>query len=148
MSDYENKFWSLQGEINTLKVRLQKLQDVLKTSLAPAFYGARMDRARLEALLSNIPNGEELTVFVPRMDQYIKMHFGDGGSPIDGCDNYIDYTLYDSDFEEVDGGQYDFNTYKSHYVGDIRKAACDVVEFAYSSLLSADEFDFIPINCK
>ena len=46
---------------------------------------------------------------------YIEMHFSDPGMYVDGCDSSIDYTWYDSNHNEIDGGQYDYCSEKKTY---------------------------------
>ena len=136
MSDYDIMASSYENTIGSLTARIQILCSKLSDSIAPAFYGARITRESMEEVLSNIPEGNELTVFVPSADVFIKMWIGDGtnaDSLCEGCDWYIQYNVYNSDFEEIDGGQMDYNEYRAQYRDDIRRAAVDVVGFACGS---------------
>ncbi len=149
MSDYEGTFWSLKGMIDDLRASVQILRSKLAYTVAPAFYGADLSRERFEIMLQSIPKSDQLTVFVPVQNVYLKMWFGDGTNMdtlCEGCDNYIQYNMYNSDFEEIDGGQMDFNDYSSHYVDDIRRAAIDVVDFACGRMPDGNIVDFIPLT--
>ena len=138
-----------ENEIGNLKAKIWNLCEKLESTLAPGFYGTDLSRERLESMLSNIPKSDQLTVFVPAQNVYIKMWFGDGTNMdvlCEGCDNYIQYNMYDSDFEEIDGGQMDFNSYSKYYVDDIRRAAIDVVDFACGRTEDGRVVDFIPLT--
>lgn len=77
---------------------------------------------------------QECTVFVPKMNQFLKYHFGDGtnsDSLCEGCDDYVYYSVFNLDFEEVDGGQFDFNTEEKAYDNDLMKALYDILTFAF-----------------
>ncbi len=131
---YENKIGSLRATINNQREKLER-------SLAPVFYGEALDADSVENMFKTIDEGDEITLFVPSAKQYVKAHIMDSPDYLsDGCDASIDYTTYDLDFNEVDGGQMDFNRYSSHYVDDIRRAAGDIVRFAFG-----DEVTFIPL---
>ena len=66
---------------------------------------------------------------------FINVSFGDGTNADtleEGCDDYLYLSIHkiqsDLTFEEVDGGQLDFNRAASRYAGDIRFAVYDGLE--------------------
>ena len=65
---------------------------------------------------------------------YLAMQFSMNSAVSEGCDACIDYTLYDSDKNEIDGGNMDYNEYKAGYK-HIIDAIPDVIEFATDELL-------------
>lgn len=149
MTEYDILYWNTRNKIEDLVARVQTLKSKLLETIAPAFYGADLSRERFEVMLQSIPKSDQLTVFVPVQNVYLKMWFGDGTNMdtlCEGCDNYIMYNLYDSDFEEIDGGMMEFNNYASHYVDDIRRAAVDVVDFACGRMPDGRIVDFIPLT--
>ena len=149
MSAFDVTFTSLQNDIGNLKTTIYLLKQKIAETIAPAFYGANLSRERFEVMLNNIPESDQLTVFVPAANKYIKMAFGDGTNSdtlSEGCDNYIMYTIYDSNFEEYDGGMMEFNDYQRYYKGDIRRAALDVVAMACGYTKDGEFLDFIPLT--
>lgn len=63
-------------------------------------------------------------------ESYMFLQFGDGDFITEGNDSYIDYTIYDLCFNEIDGGQMDYNSKEIKYE-DIKDAVSDTIEFAY-----------------
>ncbi len=139
----------LENKIGSLEATIFNLKSKIAETIAPAFYGADLTRERMERILQSIPKSDQLTVFVPAQNCYIKMWFGDGTNSdalSEGCDNYIMYNQYDSNFEEIDGGMMEFDDYSRHYVDDIRRAAVDVVAFVCGYMSDERVVDFVPLT--
>lgn len=66
--------------------------------------------------------------------RYLAMWFSMNSAATEGCDACIGYNLYDADKNELDGGEMDYNDYKSGYK-NITDAIPDVIEFATEELL-------------
>lgn len=149
MNEYDVQRWRYEGIIADLKANLQILRSKISGLIAPGFYGSNLTHEALETMMQAIPKSDQLTVFVPSANIYIKMAFGDGtndDSLSEGCDNYIMYTTFNSDFEEEDGGMMEFNDYRRHYLGDIRRAVPDVVDMVCGHSEEGIIPNFIPLT--
>lgn len=60
---------------------------------------------------------------------FIELHTADTDFYSEGCDSAIDYTLYDQNYQEIDGGQMDYSSQKKNYE-KTEDAIPDVIMFA------------------
>ena len=63
--------------------------------------------------------------------EFLEYGFAECDFYTEGCDSAIDYTLYDGNYEEKDGGQMDYSSEKTHYT-DLLDAISDIIMFALS----------------
>ena len=63
--------------------------------------------------------------------EFLEYSFAECDFYTEGCDSAIDYTLYDGNYEEKDGGQMDYNSEKANYV-HLEDAISDIIMFALS----------------
>lgn len=47
--------------------------------------------------------------------EFLEYSFAECDFYTEGCDSAIDYTLYDGNYEEKDGGQMDYNSERTNY---------------------------------
>lgn len=63
--------------------------------------------------------------------EFLECGFAECDFYTEGCDSAIDYTLYDGNYEEKDGGQMDYSSEKTNYK-DLQDAIPDIIMFALS----------------
>lgn len=61
--------------------------------------------------------------------EFLEYGFAECDFYTEGCDSAIDYTLYDGNYEEKDGGQMDYNSEKTNYKNP-EDAIPDIIMFA------------------
>lgn len=72
--------------------------------------------------------------------KYLHMQFGESEFTHEGCDMYVDFTLYDPDKSEVDGGQMDFNSGECDY-----ESILDTINDTIAFALVVSENDKLPL---
>lgn len=86
-------------------------------------------------------------IIILKCGNYIHLQFSDAETEEFDCDSCIDYTIYDQNKTEIDGGLMEYNSLQKGY-DTIEKAIDDVIDFAYdeyidyvvTNLLLEDEF--------
>ena len=81
-----------------------------------------------------------IVIYIEAKQNYIHLQFSDSGAATEDCDECIDYTLFNTDKEELDGGQMDYNSDEKQYQ-DIRDTVADIIDFVYDEDLSYTETD-------
>ena len=74
---------------------------------------------------------EDAVRLILETGDFLKCSFAECDFYTEGCDRAIDYTLYDGNYEEKDGGQMDYNSEKANY-GCLEDAIPDIIMFALS----------------
>ena len=96
-----------------------------------------------ENKLNDIKEQYDVVLFIPEKQEYIGYSEGTGDNlqfedAAAGYIDYIDYTQYDAECEEVDGGMYMMKEYfRDKYLTE-DYAAADLVEFVYGEKYSYD----------
>ena len=63
--------------------------------------------------------------------EFLEYSFAECDFYTEGCDSAIDYTLYDGNYEEKDGGQMDYNSERTNY-DNHKDTIPDIIMFALS----------------
>lgn len=74
---------------------------------------------------------EDAVRLVLATGEFLECSFAECDFYTEGCDSAIDYTLYDGNYEEKDGGQMDYNSEKTNY-DNLEDAIPDIIMFALS----------------
>lgn len=75
-------------------------------------------------------------------DKYIQIQVGYDNIESEDCDAYLDYTLYTSDFTDIDGGQIDFNSEETDYNKNPRLAVQEVLD-SFEDEIESKEFTLL-----
>lgn len=70
-------------------------------------------------------------VTVDGQEVYVQMQYSCNPSATEGCDACIDYTVYDLEGNELDGGNMDYKSEEGY--ASIKDAIEDVLDFAFDS---------------
>lgn len=106
-----------------------------------------LTREQVKEKLKGFETDNGVLLYLQKVNQFCAISFGDGtnsDSLEKGCDDYIYIACYEYSygyFEEIDGGQLDFNTETSGYNGDITNAVYDALELMYTTV-----YDFMPLQ--
>ncbi len=74
---------------------------------------------------------EDAVRLVLATGEFLEYSFTECDFYMEGCDSAIDYTLYDGNYEEKDGGQMDYNSESTNY-DNLEDAIPDIIMFALS----------------
>ena len=74
---------------------------------------------------------EDAVRLVLATGEFLEYSFAECDFHAEGCDSAIDYTLYDGNYEEKDGGQMDYSSEKTNYE-NLEDAIPDIIMFALS----------------
>ena len=74
---------------------------------------------------------EDAVRLVLARGEFLEFIFAECDFHTEGCDSAIDYTLYDGNYEEKDGGQMDYSSEKTNYE-NLEDAIPDIIMFALS----------------
>ena len=90
-----------------------------------------------------IEMNDMILVYVLADNHVIHMQLGTDNETTEGCDAYIDYTIYaktdDNSIVEIDGGEYDFSSEKyPMYLEDISTAVENTLLFIYQMVPTYD----------
>lgn len=88
-----------------------------------------------------------LILWLPGYKQFLSMHFGDGtncDTLEEGCEDYIYYTQFDIDLEEVDGGQIDIPS-ADEYDCNIKNVIPDMLQFIYGKYTEVIPIQFYSV---
>lgn len=136
---YINKYSGAENNPNNYireeTVRLARLTDEYK----------KIKCKNIREQFEDEPNKDEILLYIPEFKEYLAFSFGDGTNGdnlCEDCDDYIYITQHEfnnGEFEEVDGGQLDFNTEEKGYNNNICNAIFDVLDFIYGC--EANDFE-------
>ena len=72
-------------------------------------------------------------------DKYIQVQVGYDNIESEDCDAYLDYTLYDSDYTDIDGGQIDYTKNPRLAVQEVLDSFENEIDSNEFTLLSTDD---------
>lgn len=82
-----------------------------------------METKEIKKDFVNLENG-----IVLRIDnKYLSVQIGHDNIECEDCDSYLDYTLYSSEFEDIDGGQLDYDSHQINYQKYPEKAIKEIL---------------------
>lgn len=124
--DYAN---NINNYITTKTIKIVKLTEEYK----------KIKCEKVREMFEDDKEKQGILIYIPEVKQYLSISFGDGtngNNLCEGCNDYIYISQFEFDngsFEEVDGGQLDFNTEVAGYNNNICNTIYDVLDFIYGN---------------